>query len=131
MISGGSPNQQELGAGKVQTRDERTGTNGDRANKAGQTSGGNQEEVRMARAKLAQLEESVREMAHDDRVLDVVPTSGKYSQNLRSVVQKLTDIRRRSKIGSISDITYTHVTIIIHLVLHFPYIQSIFPHTLC
>ena len=128
MISGGSPNQQELERYKRGMSERARMVI---ANKAGQTSGGNQEEVRMARAKLAQLEESVREMAHDDRVLDVVPTSGKYSQNLRSVVQKLTDIRRRSKIGSISDITYTHVTIIIHLVLHFPYIQSIFPHTLC
>jgi len=52
-------------------------------------SGGDPEEVRMARAKLARLEEFVREMVYDDRVLDVVPTSGKYSQNLRSVVQKL------------------------------------------
>jgi GTP-binding protein len=53
-------------------------------------SDGNSDEVRLARAKLAQLEEFVRaEMGHDGRVLDVVPTSGKYSQNLRSVVQKL------------------------------------------
>ncbi|KAI0271061.1 P-loop containing nucleoside triphosphate hydrolase protein [Russula aff. rugulosa BPL654] len=51
---------------------------------------GNPEEVRLAQAKLERLEEFVRdEMDHDDRVLDVVPTSGKYSQNLRSVVRKL------------------------------------------
>jgi len=52
-------------------------------------SDGDPEEVRMARAKLTRLEEFVREMAHDDQVLDVVPTSGKYNQNLRSVVRKL------------------------------------------
>jgi GTP-binding protein len=53
-------------------------------------SDGNSDDVRLARAKLARLEEFVRaEMGHDGRVLDVVPTSGKYSQNLRSVVQKL------------------------------------------
>jgi GTP-binding protein len=51
---------------------------------------GDPDEVRLARAKLARLEEFVREeMDHDDRVLDVVPTSGKYGQNLRSVVRKL------------------------------------------
>jgi GTP-binding protein len=51
---------------------------------------GDPEEVQLAQAKLARLEEFVRdEMDHDDRVLDVVPTSGKYSQNLRSVVRKL------------------------------------------
>ena len=51
---------------------------------------GDPEEVRLARTKLARLEEFVRdEMDHDDRVLDVVPTSGKYGQNLRSVVHKL------------------------------------------
>lgn len=51
---------------------------------------GDPEEVQWAQAKLARLEEFVRnEMDHDDRVLDVVPTSGKYNQNLRSVVRKL------------------------------------------
>jgi len=51
---------------------------------------GDPEEVRLAQAKLAGLEKFVRdEMVHGDRVLDVVPTSGKYSQNLRSVVRKL------------------------------------------
>ncbi len=51
---------------------------------------GDPEEVRLARAKLAQLEAFVRDgMGHDDRMLDVVPTSGKYGQNLRSVVRKL------------------------------------------
>ena len=50
----------------------------------------NPEEVRLARAKLARLEEFVRdEMDQDHRVLDVVPTSGKYGQNLHSVVRKL------------------------------------------
>jgi len=53
-------------------------------------SDGDPEDVRMARAKLARLEAFVREsMDHEDRVLDVVPASGKYSQNLRSVVHKL------------------------------------------
>ena len=52
-------------------------------------SGGDPEEVRLARAKLTRLEEFVREMDHDGRVLDVVPISGKYGQNLRSVVRKL------------------------------------------
>jgi GTP-binding protein len=51
---------------------------------------GDPEEVRLAQAKLARLEEFVRdEMNQDDHVLDVVPTSGKYNQNLRSVVCKL------------------------------------------
>jgi GTP-binding protein len=51
---------------------------------------GDPEEERLARAKLAGLEEFVRdEMDHDDRVLDVVLTSEKYSENLRSVVRKL------------------------------------------
>ncbi len=61
------------------------------ANKADLLSAeGDPEEVRLARAKLACLEEFVRNgMVHGDRVLDVVPTSGKYSQNLRSVVRKL------------------------------------------
>jgi len=60
------------------------------ANKADLLAGdGDPEGVRMAHAKLAQLEEFVREMAHDNQVLDVVPTSGKYNQNLRSVVRKL------------------------------------------
>jgi len=52
-------------------------------------SDGDPEEVRMAGVKLARLGEFVGETVHDDRVLDVVPASGKYSQNLRSVVQKL------------------------------------------
>ena len=50
---------------------------------------GDPEEVRMARAKLARLEEFVREIGHDGQVLDVVPTSGKYNQNLRSVIRRL------------------------------------------
>jgi GTP-binding protein len=52
-------------------------------------SDGDPEEVRLARAKLARLEEFARQMDHDGRVLDVAPTSGKYGQNLRSVVRKL------------------------------------------
>jgi GTP-binding protein len=54
-------------------------------------SDGDPEEVRLARAKLAKLEEFVREEMDqgDDQVLDVVPMSGKYSQNLHSVVRKL------------------------------------------
>ncbi|KAH9956381.1 GTPase [Lactifluus volemus] len=53
-------------------------------------SDGDPEEVQLARAKLARLEEFVKDkMGCDGRMLDVVPTSGKYSQNLRSVVQKL------------------------------------------
>jgi GTPase len=51
---------------------------------------GDPEEVRLARAKFARLEEFVRdEMDHDDQVLDVVPASGKYSQNLRTTLRKL------------------------------------------
>jgi hypothetical protein len=46
----------------------------------------------LARTQLVRLEESVKEemdqkMDQDDLVLDMVPTSGKYSQNLRSVVR--------------------------------------------
>ena len=61
------------------------------ANKADLLSAeGDPEEVRLARAKLARLEEFVRdEMDHDGRLLDVVPTSGKYNQNLRIVARKL------------------------------------------
>lgn len=61
------------------------------ANKADLLSAeGDPEEVQLARAKLARLEEFVRnEVDHDNWVLDVVPTSGKYGQNLRSVVRKL------------------------------------------
>ena len=61
------------------------------ANKADLLAGeGDPEEVRLARAKLARLEEFVRdEMNHDDLMLDVVPISGKYGQNLHSVLRKL------------------------------------------
>jgi len=61
------------------------------ANKADLLAGdGDPEGVRLARAKLARLEGFVREeVDRDGRVLDVVPTSGKYSQNLRGVVRKL------------------------------------------
>ncbi|KAH9987749.1 hypothetical protein BJV74DRAFT_978675 [Russula compacta] len=53
-------------------------------------SDGDPEEVRLAREKLARLEKFVREeMDREGRVLDVVPTSAKYSQNLRGVVRKL------------------------------------------
>jgi GTPase len=46
-------------------------------------SDGDLEEVQLACTKLARLEEFVRDkMAYDGRMLDVVPTSGKYSQNL-------------------------------------------------
>ncbi|KAI0312710.1 GTPase [Amylostereum chailletii] len=46
------------------------------------------EEVREAKAKLERLEAFVREeMPVDGGVMDVVPTSGKYSQNLRRVAQ--------------------------------------------
>ena len=51
-------------------------------------SDGDLEDVRMACAKLAQLEHFKREVMdyYDGQVHDVVLTSGKYSQNLRSVV---------------------------------------------
>jgi hypothetical protein len=80
----------------------------------------------MARAKLARLEEFQvgGEMVHDDWVLDVVPTSGMYSQNLRSVVRKLR-IYVEAKMAT-SRTSPVHVTIIIHLVPHFRYIQYIF-----
>ncbi|KAI0306128.1 hypothetical protein B0F90DRAFT_1923774 [Multifurca ochricompacta] len=74
-------------------------------------SDGDPEEVRLARAKLARLEEFVKaEMSHDGRVLDVVPTSGKYSQNLRIVVQKLRkyveEARRAPQTSSIDGTFY-------------------------
>jgi GTP-binding protein len=48
--------------------------------------GSDMEEVRMARAKLARFEEFMREeMDHNDWVLDGVPISGQYGQNLGSV----------------------------------------------
>ncbi|KAI9453033.1 GTPase [Lactarius psammicola] len=53
-------------------------------------SDGDPEEVRLARAKLTRLEEFVRtNMSDANPALDVVPTSAKYSQNLRSIVHKL------------------------------------------
>jgi GTP-binding protein len=62
---------------------------------------GDTEEVRLARAKLARLEEFVRgEMDEDDRVLDVVPTSGKYNQNLGSVVRKLRTYVEEARLAS-------------------------------
>jgi len=62
---------------------------------------GDPEEVGLARTKLARLEEFVRdEMDHDDRVLDVVPTSGKYNQNLRSVVRKLRTYVEEARLAS-------------------------------
>jgi hypothetical protein len=71
--------------GKVQTRGEQTGTNGKTDLLA---SDGDPEDVRTARAKLARLEQFIREMDYyDGWVHDIVPTSGKYSQNLRSVVR--------------------------------------------
>ena len=72
------------------------------ANKADLLSAaGDPEEVRLARAKLARLEEIVRdEMDHGDRVLDVVPTSGKYSQNLLSVVRKLRTYVEEARLAS-------------------------------
>jgi len=39
-------------------------------------------------------------MDHDDRVLDVVPTSGKYNQNLRSVVRKLRTYVEEARLAS-------------------------------
>jgi len=63
--------------------------------------GGDTEEVRLARAKLARLEEFVREeMDQDSLVLDVVPTSGKYSQNLRCVVRKLQTYVEEARLAS-------------------------------
>ena len=61
------------------------------ANKADLLAGdGDPEEVRLAREKLARLEKFVKEeMVHEGRVLDVVATSAKYSQNLGGVVRKL------------------------------------------
>jgi len=61
------------------------------ANKADLLAGdGDPEEVRLARGKLARLEEFVKaNMGTDGRALDVAPTSAKYSQNLRGVVHKL------------------------------------------
>ena len=47
---------------------------------------GNPEKVRLARARLAQLKEFVNtRMDNGDRTLDVVPTSAKYSQNIRCI----------------------------------------------
>ena len=62
---------------------------------------GDPEEVRLARAKLAQLEEFVRtSMDKDDLTLDVVPTSAKYSQNLRGVVHKLRTYVEEARLAS-------------------------------
>ena len=64
-------------------------------------SDGDPEEVRLARAKLARLEEFVRtNMVNDDRALDVLPTSAKYSQNLRSVVHKLRTYVEEARLAS-------------------------------
>ena len=50
---------------------------------------GDLEEVCLARAKLTQLEESVRtSMDKDGLTLHVVPTSAKYSENLRGIVEE-------------------------------------------
>ncbi|KAI0282060.1 hypothetical protein BC826DRAFT_961730 [Russula brevipes] len=67
-------------------------------------SDGDPEEVRLARAKLAKLEEFVREEMDrdDDQVLDVVPTSGKYNQNLRSVVHKLRGYVEQARLATAS-----------------------------
>ncbi|KAH9025807.1 P-loop containing nucleoside triphosphate hydrolase protein [Lactarius hengduanensis] len=72
------------------------------ANKADLLGGdGDQEEVRLARAKLVRLEEFVRtDMGNDDRALDVVPTSAKYSQNLRSIVHKLQTYVEEARLAS-------------------------------
>jgi len=62
---------------------------------------GDLEDVRLARAKLVRLEEFVKnDMDHDDRRLDVVPTSGRYSQNLHSVVQKLRTYVEEARLAS-------------------------------
>ncbi|KAH9070668.1 GTPase [Lactarius deliciosus] len=64
-------------------------------------SDGDPEEVRLARAKLVRLEEFVRaDMGNDDRALDVVPTSAKYSQNLRSIVHKLQTYVEEARLAS-------------------------------
>ena len=72
------------------------------ANKADLLGGdGDPEEVRLARAKLAQLEEFVRtSMDKDNLTLDVVPTSAKYSQNLRGVVHKLRTYVEEARLAS-------------------------------
>jgi GTP-binding protein len=78
-------------------------------------SDGDPEEVQLARVKLARLEEFVREGTVDgDRVLDVIPTSGKYNQNLRTVVRKMwtyveearSTASRTSPIHTLSDISH-------------------------
>jgi GTP-binding protein len=72
-------------------------------------SDGDPEEVRLAHAKLARLEEFVRqEMVHDGQVLDVVPTSGKYGQNLRSVVRKLRTYVEEAR-SAASQTSYIHI----------------------
>ncbi|KAN0138214.1 P-loop containing nucleoside triphosphate hydrolase protein [Lactarius tabidus] len=64
-------------------------------------SDGDLEEVQLARAKLARLEEFVRtSMDNDGRTLDVVPTSAKYSQNLRGVVHKLRTYVEEARLAS-------------------------------
>ena len=80
------------------------------------------EEVRLVHAKLARLEEFVREMDHDGRVLDVVPTSGKYGQNLRSVVRKLwtyVEEARSAASRTLSTHIPSYITAVIDLVLRF------------
>ncbi|KAH8979049.1 GTPase [Lactarius hatsudake] len=64
-------------------------------------SDGDPEEVRLARAKLVRLEEFVRtDMGSNDRALDVVPTSAKYSKNLRSIVHKLQTYVEEARLAS-------------------------------
>ncbi|KAI9444507.1 P-loop containing nucleoside triphosphate hydrolase protein [Lactarius indigo] len=64
-------------------------------------SDGDPEEVRLAREKLVRLEEFVRtNMGNDGSVLDVVPTSAKYSQNLRSIVHKLRTYVEEARLAS-------------------------------
>ncbi|KAI0060023.1 GTPase [Artomyces pyxidatus] len=74
------------------------------ANKADLLGGdGNADEVQAARKKLERLEEYVRtNLVVDGRVLDVIPTSGKYSQNLRAIVQTMRRYIEEARATSIS-----------------------------
>ncbi|THH18888.1 hypothetical protein EW146_g2171 [Bondarzewia mesenterica] len=72
------------------------------ANKADLLGGsGDAKEVELAWQKLNYLEEFVqREMSHDGRTLEVVPTSGKYSQNLKKVVRSMQSYVEEARISS-------------------------------
>ncbi len=72
---------------------------------------GDLEDVRLARAKLMRLEEFVKnDMDHDDHRLNIVPTSGRYSQNLRTVVRKLRTYVEEARLASQTTPVLSHLS---------------------